>query len=321
MKKKIAVIIPTWNSAEFIQPLLTSLKKQHLYGIDLLLVISDNASTDQTPDIVRQLYPDAVIIQNKTNLGLAEGCNIGFRRAVSLGANPLIVLNADTIADSRLLENLLQASQRHPDSLISPKIYFAPGHEFYPKRYQSKERGRVIWYAGGKMDWLNILGSNRGVDEVDHGQYNQELKTDFATGCCFLIPAPVFKKTGGFDPGLYLYYEDTDLSTRAQKAGYGIWYAPRAKLWHVNAGSSGSGSGLHDYFTTRNRLILGFRWSSLRTKFALFRESLFLLLASGRYWQRRGVLDFYLGRRGPGSFHPKKSSSLSHLQGLPLKTA
>ena len=79
-------------------------------------------------------------------------------------------------------------------------------------------------------------------------------------------------------------------------------YSPKAVLWHKNAGSAGgSGSSLQDYYITRNRLLFGARYAPFRSKLALLKESM-MLLAKGRHWQRVGVLDFYLGRFGKGSY-------------------
>ena len=152
------------------------------------------------------------------------------------------------------------------------------------------------------MDWGNIIGHNRGVDEVDKGQYNKIEETELATGCCMLIKKDVLEKIGSFDDRYFLYYEDADLSIRAKKRGFKIVYVPKSVIWHKNAGSvGGSGSALQDYYITRNRLIFGFRYAPARSKLALFRESICLLL-KGRKWQKQGAMDFYLGRLGKGSY-------------------
>ena len=100
----------------------------------------------------------------------------------------------------------------------------------------------------------------------------------------------------------FLYYEEADFCERAKKRGYRIFYAPKAIVWHKNARSVGGvGSELQDYYTTRNRLLFGVKYAPYRAKIALIRES-FGLLKSGRKWQKRGVMDFYLGRFGKGSY-------------------
>jgi GT2 family glycosyltransferase len=139
------------------------------------------------------------------------------------------------------------------------------------------------------------------VDEVDRGQYNKEGETAYVNGCLMLVKKEVFKKIGLFDPKFFMYLEDTDFCLRAQKSGFKLLYAPKAVIWHLNAGSSGVGSALHDYFISRNRLLFGLRWAPVRSKLALIKESLFLLL-TGREWQKKGASDFYLGKFGKGSW-------------------
>jgi hypothetical protein len=302
-KTKVAIIIPSWNSARDLPALLQSLKKQDKTLARIEVVLVDNHSSDNSVAVAKKFYPRVVVIQNPQNLGIAEGNNIGLSHAFKTGNDYAIVLNADTTVDPHLVSNLLQAATRHPNCILSPKIYFAPGKEYYPERYLPSERGKVIWYAGGVIDWRNVYGLNRGVDEVDHGHYDREQETNLATGCCMLIPKDIFEKIGGFNPKYYLYYEDTEYSIKVKKIGGQVWYIPKAVLWHINAGSSGVGSGLQDYYITRNRLYFGIKYAAFRIKIALIRESVHLLFI-GRTWQKRAVLDFYLGRQGMGSYTP-----------------
>jgi len=95
--------------------------------------------------------------------------------------------------------------------------------------------------------------------------------------------------------------EDSDLSQRAINANFKLRLVSESKIWHCNSGSSKPGSSLQDYFITRNRLLFAFRYASFRTKFALFRESIKFLF-TGSSWRKKGVLDFYLGRFGKGSW-------------------
>lgn len=99
-----------------------------------------------------------------------------------------------------------------------------------------------------------------------------------------------------------MYYEDADYSVKAKKKGIKILYWPSAIVWHKNAGSAGgSGSTLQDYFISRNRMLFGMRYAPLRARFALFRESIRIMF-TGRYWQKRGVIDFYRHKFGKGTY-------------------
>jgi GT2 family glycosyltransferase len=127
------------------------------------------------------------------------------------------------------------------------------------------------------------------------------VETDYASGSCMLIKREVLEEIGFFDKKLFMYWEDSDFSQRAKRAGWRVLYVPQAKIWHKVASSSAIGSFLNDYYLTRNRLLFGLRYARPRTKFALFRDSLRLLI-KGRKWERIGVRDFYLMRFGKGSY-------------------
>ncbi|MCG2691291.1 glycosyltransferase [Microgenomates group bacterium] len=161
--------------------------------------------------------------------------------------------------------------------------------------------GKVVWFGGAEFDWDNVYSKHIGMDEVDKGQFNQSREIEFANFCCVLIKKEVFKTIGLLDEKYFLYWEDGDFSIRAKQAGFNIIYQPKAIIWHKNSGSSGAGSSLHDYYLTRNRLIFGFKYACLRTKFALVRESLRKLI-TGRPGEKQGIIDYCLHRFGKGKF-------------------
>jgi len=107
------------------------------------------------------------------------------------------------------------------------------------------------------------------------------------------------------DDSYFMYLEDADYCQRAKSAGFGLIYYPKSVIWHLNSGSSSAGSALHDYFLTRNRLIFGYKYASLRTKLALARQSLKILFTSPSSWQKQAVKDFYLKNLGKGSWAKK----------------
>lgn len=149
----------------------------------------------------------------------------------------------------------------------------------------------MFWYAGGLIDWKNILPHHRGVDEVDRGQFNKSEPTQFVTGCATLLSKKAYENLGLYDPVYFAYFEDADFSIRAQKMGYKLIYAPKAILWHKNAATfGGSGSPFQDYFISRNRLIFGLRHAPVRAKFALLREALRFVI-KGPSRRRKAIID------------------------------
>lgn len=301
--KKVSVVILDYKNKTDTIACIASMGKLLLPNIELSVVLINNDTHDvYTKEMFSSSFP-LKIINNTANNGYAGGNNIGIEYALSQGAAYIVLLNNDTIVDPPLVKELLTAYEKnHACGLVSPKIYFAKGNEFHKERYTKEALGKVIWYAGGSMDWENVLGKHKGVDEVDHGQFDISEETDFATGCCMMFSAEAIKNVGLLDERYFLYYEDSDLNERMKKKGYTIVYAPKAMLWHKNAGSTGgSGSALQDYYITRNRMLFGMSYAPIRSKIALIKESLKLML-HGRVWQKIGIKDYYIRKFGKGSF-------------------
>lgn len=267
--EKVALVILNWNGKENTIECLKSIENNQ----DVIVV--DNASTDGSVAVIKKEFPKVEIIQNPQNFGFAKGNNIGIKKALDDKAGFIMLLNNDTILDKNCLSKLLEAAKKHPQfSIFAPKIYFEKNFEFHKNRYKENEKGRVIWYAGGIIDWDNLYGHHRGVDEVDNGQFDKEEETEFATGAAMFVKKEVFGKIGLLDEKYFLYYEDTDFCVRAHKKEFKILFVPDAVVYHKNAGSSSSGSALQNYYITRNRLIFGLKYAKLKTKFALVRQLL-----------------------------------------------
>ncbi|MFH0864206.1 MAG: glycosyltransferase family 2 protein [Candidatus Gottesmanbacteria bacterium] len=299
---KVFIIILNWNGKKDTIECLESIKNMEHETWNMKPVVVDNGSADGSVNEIEKLrnleLKDLKIIANKTNLGFAEGNNVGIRYALENGADYILFLNNDTIVDQNLVKQLLKVMEENPSvGIAGPKIYFASGFEFHHDRYREEDRGKVIWYAGGIIDWMNVYASHRGVDEVDHGQYNQTMETDFVSGCAMIVRCDVFKRIGLFDKKYFLYWEDNDFCQRAKKKGFKIFYYPPAFLWHKNAASSNKpGSNIHLYYQTRNRLLFGLKYAPWKSKLALFRESIKFLFEHNICQQ--AIKDFYLARFG-----------------------
>lgn len=299
MHTPTAVIILHYkNTADTVACLSSLLAKEKKLPFTVFVVAVEE--TEAFMQDLKKKFPLVGGTVTSRNVGFAAGCNIGIQKALSEGAAHIILLNNDTIVSSKLVLSLSSYAQTHPAAgLISPKIYFAAGYEYHKERYTPKERGTVIWYAGGILDWATVLASHRGVDQVDKGQFNSDCPTDFATGCCMLITREAIDKVGLLNEDYFLYFEDVEFSCRVQKAGMQVTYYPEAHLWHKNAASSDKpGSKLHVYYQTRNRLAFGMKYAPFRTKIALIRESIRMMMGGGI--AGKAVRDYYSGRMGIG---------------------
>lgn len=310
---KVSIVVLNWNRKKDTLACLKSLEGLNTKGFRLQVIVVDNGSTDNSVDVLEGYNAsnfDYLLLKNQENLGFTGGINRGLKRALKEKANYVMMLNNDTEVDPRIIVELLNVAKKHPMAgIFSPKIYFGKGHEFHIERYKKKDLGSVIWFAGGTMDWDNVVSVHNGVNEIDQGQYNKTIEVENANGACMLIKIEVLNKIGLLDDDYYLYWEETDFCQRARIAGFKIFYTPKAKLWHNVSGSSTKGGGnLHYYFIVRNKLLFGFKYAPVRTKIALVKWSVGKLLV-GTKWQRIGVRDYYLRKLGKGSWPPVQRTS------------
>lgn len=305
--KKISLVIVNWNGSADTANCLASIYKMRTPGVTLETIVVDNGSTDGSVAKISQAFPWVTILSMDRNLGFTGGNNTGIRYAMLHNADYIWLLNNDTTVHPEAV-TLVDAFRDPHVGIAGSKIYFSPGHEYHKDRYTKNERGKVFWYAGGLVDWDNMYASHRGVDEVDTGQYDGVSETPFVTGCSLMIKRSVIEKIGQLDDAFYLYLEDLDYGLRAKSAGFRLVYYPSSVIWHVNAGSSGgAGSSIHDYYITRNRLLVGMRYAPLRTKLALLREAWWSMYGANKE-KKRAVIDALLGKWGK-QYEPKKNSA------------
>jgi len=185
------------------------------------LLIVDNASVDGSPEELGQLYPNAKIITNQTNLGFATANNIGIRESKG---EYIVLMNPDVILTSDWLERLSDCVQKDPAiGIATPKLF----------RYDGR-----IDSTGHVFSFSRLEVKNRGEEEVDNGQYDEFtnlLSCDFA--CC-LIKRELIVKIGLLDERIFLDHEDVDYCLRAGIAGWRVVYCPSSIVYHRRGGQA-----------------------------------------------------------------------------------
>src|SRR4030042_2665290 len=219
---KVGLVILHFNKPDLTEACLESVRQLETKGFKIEVIVVNNNPLEKI-DFLKKKFPEFIFLKTLKNLGYAGGNNFGLKKALARKTDFVLLLNNDTFFDKKLVIELLKAAKANKQAgVLGPKIYFAPGCEFHQQRYQEKDRGKVIWYAGGLVDETIMVSSHRGVDEVDKGQFNSLVPTDFVTGCAMFVKREVFERIGFFDERYFLYWEDTDFSQRAKRAGYKI---------------------------------------------------------------------------------------------------
>jgi GT2 family glycosyltransferase len=226
--RSLAVVVLSWNGVALTLDTLRSLATCRLPGgWSLRTLVVDNGSTDGSPARVQEAFPDVELLALPENRRFAGGNNAGLRRALDAGADAVMLLNTDVVADPKMIEKLLAALDERPDAgAAAPLIYHAPPSD-------------RIWYGGGRCrPWL-AHSSHRGLRARDRGQYRSIEETGYLTGCCLLATAEAWKKVGLLDERYFIYAEDADWCLRARAVGFRLLFVPTARLWHRVSASSG----------------------------------------------------------------------------------
>jgi len=237
---------------------------------ELAVYIADVSTKKEVFKISK--YPMKIIIKSLPNNGYAFGINKGTEYFIKNGFDKFCAINNDIFFDRNFSEQAHLGFEKA--DIFGGKIYYVPGYEYH-KKYQKKDIGKVLWYAGGINDWNNVATKHRGIDEVDNKKYNKFEETDFITGCMMFFDKKVIDKIGFWDEKYFLYYEDSDFCERAKKGGFKLFYNQKIVIWHKNAQSTGgSGSPLQQKYQRKNRLIFGLKYAPFKTKLYLIKNYL-----------------------------------------------
>lgn len=270
---QLAIISVVYNNYSVLKDFIKSLNYQENKNFKLFISdLSDTKIPLDDKEINLQVLHDK-------NKGFAYGVNLAIKKAIQEGFKYFCVINNDTNFKKDFVGNALTSIKRKPGSLIGGKIYYAGGYEYHKKRYSKKDKGNVIWYAGGFTDWKHAITVHKGVDEIDKGQYDTLQETQFITGALILFDIDVINKIGFLDESFFLYFEDADYCIRALNKNIKLYYDPSIVIWHkVSQSTGGSGSDIQVRYQSINQLKFGLRYAPLKTKMHLLKNFIYRFL-------------------------------------------
>lgn len=238
----VYIILLNYNNEHFTLDCLRSL--EHVTYTNIVPVVVDNCSKQESVQAIRQAYPDLKIIEAGDNLGFTGGNNLGIRYALEQNADYVMLLNNDTIVAPDMFDIMVDVMEKDPSIGVSgPMIYF----------YDAPD---TIWSIAGGINWKTGTTYMIGLYESDNGQYGTTPQTaDFITGCALLVRREVWEKVGLLDDNFFIYYEETEWCVRAGRAGYKLVYIPEAMMWHKIPLEARASSAWAYYYMTRNRLL------------------------------------------------------------------
>jgi Predicted glycosyltransferases len=227
---KVYTIVVAYNGEHCIARCLHSLRNSTLKS---KVIVIDNASSDDTLNLIKTNFQDVELIPQNSNLGFGAANNIGVRIALKDNADYVFLLNQDAYLESDTLENLIEIASENPDiGILTPVQDYAPG---VPERYFT------MFLNTGKSKYPAV--------------HNLQ-PVDFIDAAVWLIPIAVVKKVGLFSPLFYHYGEDDNYCDRVLFYNYRICVAMTQVAYHETRQEVTFPRGHLIYLISRFRLKL-----------------------------------------------------------------
>lgn len=236
---KVFVVIPNWNGVEMLAKCLQSLKQQSLKHT---VIVVDNGSTDKSIEMIEKNFKEVVILKNSKNLGFVGGVNPGINYALENQATAIALFNNDAIADENWLKNMYETLQKEEKAgIVTCKLL----------RDDKK-------HLDSTGDFYSVWGIPfpRGRNQIDNKQFDSEKYIFGASGGASIYRPKMLREIGYFDERFFAYYEDVDISFRAQLAGWKVLYEPKAIAYHEVSATSSKMGNFARYHSIKNFLIL-----------------------------------------------------------------
>ena len=242
---KLAIVILNWNGAQML--------RQYLPGVinfsrdEATVYVADNASTDDSVELLKEHFPEVKLIVLEKNWGFAEGYN---KALAQIDAEYYLLLNSDIEVTHHWLTPMIEYMDSHPDvAACQPKLLSVFDHDCFE-------------YAGASGGYLDRYGYPfcRGrifeTVEEDNGQYDTPADILWATGAALFIRACIYKEVGGLDARFFAHNEEIDLCWRLRLRGWRVVCLPESQVYHVGGGTLPKSNPMKTFFNFRNNLTM-----------------------------------------------------------------
>jgi GT2 family glycosyltransferase len=229
----VSVIVVTWNGKQYALECLTSLHEQES-ALPVEIIVVDNASTDGTPDAIREQFPNVLLVRNNANLGFAKANNIGMSRS---RGKYVCLVNSDVVVPPGCLERMVGYLEKNSGiGVLGPKMISPDG-----SIGQSVMRLPTVWNTiCCALGLHSILPASRifGGFLMEGYTYDRIDEVEVLTGWFWMLPRVALQQVGGLDEQFFMYGEDIDWCHRFIKAGWRVVFYPGAEALHYGAKSS-----------------------------------------------------------------------------------
>lgn len=279
---KTAVVILNWNGCHLMRQFLPNVIA---CSQQAEIVVADNASTDDSLEMLRKEFPQVRIVVNPSNKGFAGGYNEALKH---IDAECYILLNSDMEVTPGWIDPMLGLFRSDPSiAAIQPKI----------RAFKQRSQFEYAGAAGGYIDRFGYPFCRGRIFEsleTDRGQYDDVREIFWASGACLFVRASVFNACGGFDESFFAHMEEIDLCWRMKNRGYKIMVQPQSVVFHIGGGTLSKSNWRKTYLNFRNNLELIYKNIESNYLFrSLFQRMVFDGIAALKFLFTNGLSHFY----------------------------
>lgn len=246
MEAKVAVVILNWNGAEMLRQFLPSVVCNSA-GVEIDVYVADNASTDNSLDILANEFPAVRTIVLEKNYGFADGYNKALKE---VKAEYYVLLNSDVEVTEHWLEPMVSYLDKHQEiAACQPKL----------RSWHEKEYFEYAGACGGFMDRYGYpfcRGRIMSELEKDNGQYDSVASVFWATGAALFIRSEDYWEAGGLDGRFFAHMEEIDLCWRLRSRGRGLVCVPQSVVYHVGGATLKKENPRKTFLNFRNNLVM-----------------------------------------------------------------
>lgn len=248
---KLSVVIVNYNVKFFLEQCLNSVRRA-VEGIDAEVFVVDNNSVDGSVKMVRERFPEVILLENKENTGFSKANNQAVRQSKG---EYVLLLNPDTVVEDDTFARALAFMDAHPIAGgLGVKMIDGKGN-FLPESKRGLPTPDVAFYKIFGLSRFFPKSRIFGKYHLGYLDRDQVHEVEVLSGAFMMMRRSVLDKTGLLDESFFMYGEDIDLSYRILKAGYRNYYFPETRIIHYKGESTKKGS-INYVFLFYNAMII-----------------------------------------------------------------
>lgn len=232
--KKLSVIIVNYNVCHFLEQALGSVFKA-MAGIDGEIIVVDNNSVDKSVEMIRDKFPEVILIENKKNTGFSKANNQGIKLA---NGEFILLLNPDTVVEEDTFRKCIAFMESHPEAgSLGVKMLDGKG-KFLPESKRGLPSPWVAFYKIFGLSRLFPKSKKFGRYHLGYLDKDQTHSVEILSGAFMFLRKSAVEKVGLLDEDYFMYGEDIDYSYRIIKAGFKNYYFADTRIIHYKGEST-----------------------------------------------------------------------------------